>query len=81
MAPDVTEVDTDELDAIAGPGNLARLMEASDDDLAHLVEGISAYEHDVSARRRLLHERIDALQAEITRRYRTGEASVETLLQ
>jgi len=27
------------------------------------------------------HERIDVLQAEITRRYRTGEASVETLLQ
>ena len=81
MAPDASEVDTDALDAIAGPGNLARLMEASDADLEHLVEGISAYEHEVSARRRQLHERIDALQAEITRRYRTGEASVETLLQ
>jgi hypothetical protein len=81
MAPDADEVDTDELDAIAGPGNLARLMDATDEDLTRLVDGISAYEHDVSARRRRLHERIDALQAEITRRYKTGEASVESLLQ
>jgi hypothetical protein len=81
MAPDADEVDTDELDAIAGPGNLSRLMEATDADLTRLVDGISAYEHDVSARRRRLHERIDALQAEITRRYKTGEASVESLLQ
>ena len=35
----------------------------------------------MSRRRRSLHERIDALQAEITRRYRTGEASVESLLR
>ena len=61
--------------------NLARLMEASDADLEHLVEGISAYEHEVSARRRQLHERIDALQAELTRRYRTGEATVDALLR
>jgi hypothetical protein len=81
MAPEATDVDTAELDSIAGPGTLARLVDVSDADLAALVEGVSAYEHEVSGRRRSLHERIDALQAEITRRYRTGEASVETLLQ
>ena len=81
MAPDATDVDTSELDAIAGPGTLARLPDQEDADLASLVERLSAYEHDVSARRRALHERIDALQAEITRRYRTGEASVESLLK
>lgn len=81
MAPEAAEVDTDALDAIAGPGMLARLPEQSDDDLAELVESLSTYEADVSRRRRALHERIDVLQAEITRRYRTGEASVETLWQ
>ena len=81
MAPDATDVDTSELDAIAGPGTLARLPDQEDGDLATLVERLSAYEHEVSARRRALHERIDALQAEITRRYRTGEASVESLLK
>jgi hypothetical protein len=78
LAPDVDEVDTSELDAIAGP---TVLTDAGDEELGQLVDAISAYEHDVSAKRRQLHERIDALQAEITRRYRTGEASVETLLQ
>jgi len=81
MAPDATDVDTSALDAIAGPGTLARLPEQDDDALTSLVERLSAYEHEVSARRRALHERIDALQAEITRRYRTGEASVESLLK
>ena len=41
----------------------------------------SAHEAELSARRRTLHERIDVLQAEITRRYKTGEASVESLLR
>jgi hypothetical protein len=81
LGPDLNEVDTESLDAIAGPNRLANLGECSDDDLAGLVERLSAYEHDVSAKRRALFEQIDALQAEITRRYKTGEASVESLLQ
>lgn len=80
MAPDTDEVDTTELDTIARPGALARLVEVPDDELARLVEGLSGYEHAVSAKRRALHERIDALQAEITRRYRTGEATIDGLL-
>jgi hypothetical protein len=35
----------------------------------------------VSSHRHDLFTRIDALQAEITRRYKTGEASVDSLLQ
>ena len=80
LAPDTANFDTSALDAIAGPGALSRLHEAGDDEVAHVVDELSAYEAAVSRRRRSLHERIDALQAEITRRYRTGEASVETLL-
>jgi len=81
MAPDVEDFDTDELDAIARPGVLARITEAGDDELAELIEKLSTYESEVSSHRHALHERIDALQAEITRRYRTGEASVESLLR
>lgn len=81
MAPDIDSIDTDELDAIARPGALARITELGDEELAHLVDKLSTYEADVSRERRALHERIDALQAEITRRYRTGEASVESLLK
>lgn len=80
MAPDDEDVDTGELDAIAGPGALASLDDLDDDRLAELVERFSAYERAVSDQRHQLHSRIDAVQAEIARRYRTGEASVETLL-
>ena len=81
LAPDIEEVDTTELDAIAGPSVLTALADVGDERVGELVGELSAYEHRVSAERRQLHERIDALQAEITRRYRTGEASVESLLQ
>jgi hypothetical protein len=81
MAPDADGADTADLDAIARPGALARITESSDAELADLVEKLSSYEVSVSKHRRALHERIDALQAEITRRYRTGEASIESLLR
>ena len=81
MAPAPGELDTSELDAVAGPGLLGRLPQLDDARLARLVEDLSAHEAELSARRRTLHERIDALQTEITRRYRTGEASVESLLR
>ena len=81
LSPDLEAFDTDALDAIAGPNRLANLGDCSDDDLADLVEKLSAFEAEVSAERRTLFATIDALQAEITRRYKTGEASVESLLQ
>ena len=80
MAPDEEDVDTGELDAIAPPGVLAALPELDDEALVVLVERLSAYERAISDQRHQLHTKIDAFQAEIARRYRTGEASVESLL-
>ncbi|CAN5227306.1 hypothetical protein BH18ACT4_BH18ACT4_11800 [soil metagenome] len=57
------------------------LPELDDYGLADLHDRLEDLERRVSARRRDLFDRIDALQAEITRRYRIGDASVETLLQ
>jgi hypothetical protein len=62
---------------------------ASLDDLAALddteltagLEEVADLEATISGRRRDLFQRIDALQAELTRRYRTGEANVESLLR
>ena len=70
-----------ELDAIVDAGRLAHLPELSDDEVRALVDDLTEYERAVSERRRLLHDRIDTLQAELTRRYKTGEASVESLLR
>lgn len=83
-----TRVDPDlvaELDALLagvgmGGGGIAEVTTAGDDALDALAVELGAFERRVSARRRLLQDRIDALQGELTRRYRTGEASVESLL-
>lgn len=81
MAPDPAEAETPELDAIAGPDTLVSLPTMSEDDLASLIEELANFEANCSASRRAVHDRIDSLQGEVVRRYRSGEASVETLLQ
>ena len=51
-----------------------------DPSLRALADGLAGLEVTVSQRRRELFERIDALQGEIARRYRSGDASVDSLL-
>jgi hypothetical protein len=78
-----TEVDPAlqaELDELVGGGRIATVTEMSDDDLAALAAALADFERKVSEQRRAFFERIDALQAELARRYKTGEASVESLL-
>lgn len=58
-------------DAIAG---------ASEQELTDVADALTELEHEVSQRRRDLFDRIDAFQAEITRRYKSGEVRVEDLL-
>lgn len=82
MAPgELDEEFTAELDAIITSGHLDSLPRVADEELELLRGRLQDLEERVSARRRQLFGRIDELQAEITRRYRTGEASVESLLQ
>ncbi len=59
--------------------SLDDLAALSDDELVAGEARLTTLEQDVSTRRRALFDRIDALQEELTRRYRTGEASVESL--
>jgi hypothetical protein len=70
-----------ELDAIMAAGSIADLPSVSDADLSRMADELGELERTVSTQRSALFERIDALQAEITRRYKTGEASVDSLLQ
>lgn len=56
------------------------LAATPDDALSAARTQLADLEHEISERRRGLFERIDAFQAELTRRYRAGEASVESLL-
>jgi hypothetical protein len=52
----------------------------SSDDLHHVMRVLSDEEQAVSAKRRLVQTVMDACSAEITRRYRDGEADVGALL-
>ena len=61
--------------------NLDDLVALSDDELTRGQTELTELEAAISGRRRDLFQRIDALQAEITRRYRTGQANVESLLR
>ena len=68
------------LDAVAAPSELTALGQVADDRLAALLEALRSFEVDLSTQRRRLHERIDSIQGEIARRYRDGEASIDSLL-
>lgn len=70
-----------ELDGIVGPARLADLPAVEEEALHELADQLGAFEQTVSGHRKALFDRIDALQAEITRRYKTGEATVDALLQ
>lgn len=56
------------------------LTELSDEALAELERDLDTFEHMCSAERHALFLRIDALTADLVRRYREGAATVEGLL-
>lgn len=68
----------DELCDRLGFDDMADLDEAA---LVRLSDGLVEFESQLSTRRRELFDRIDALTAELVRRYRDGDASVDSLLQ
>lgn len=69
-----------ELDEIVTTGRLSAPDELDDDELAAVVTSLEAFERRVSDLRRQLFDRIDGIESELTRRYKTGEASVDSLL-
>lgn len=79
--PDIDDSLVGRVDAVADADVLGRLPDLSDDDIQALIDRLTELERDISGQRRALHERIDALQEELVRRYKTGEASVDTLLK
>jgi hypothetical protein len=78
VVPDNLRADLDE---IVNDADLGTLPELGDPDLEALTARLAEYEGRVSNTRRELHQCIDALQDEIKRRYRDGEASVDSLLE
>ncbi len=70
----------DRMESIVTENHLTTFLELSNAQLATIATELEALEREVSKLRRAMFDRIDALQAELTRRYRDGEANVEELL-
>ena len=71
----------DELETKFPVSALASVPELSIDQLAELADGLSLHEGEVSTGRNELHRVIDELHEEIIRRYQSGEATVDSILQ
>jgi hypothetical protein len=68
------------VDAVVGDDALARLADL-DQRVQWLAGALAELERSFSDGRRNLHQHLDALQAEIVRRYKTGEVTVEEVLR
>lgn len=68
------------LDELCSDLGADRISELSDEELAQVSSGLEQFEHARSHERQELFARLDALSAELVRRYRDGEASVDGLL-
>jgi hypothetical protein len=68
------------LDLAVSPSVLAGIGQVPEAELREVFDRLRSFELELSSVRRQLHDRIDAIQSEIGRRYRDGEASIESLL-
>jgi hypothetical protein len=68
-----------ELDETCASKGLGHLKSLDDVELMSLTEAIGEFEARVSSDRRARFDRLDALSAELVRRYRDGEADVDSL--
>lgn len=81
MAPDeASDEFSGEIDEVADADSLANLPELSDEVVRKLADQLTSLERSLSDRRRSVFDRIDAFQAEIVNRYKTGSADPGQLL-
>ncbi len=78
--PSLERIHRREVDRLADAPILTSLHERSGDEIGEILERFAEKERELSDLRRTLLDRIDALQGEIARRYRTGSASVADVL-
>lgn len=82
MSPDLEIGNlTAEIDEVLDGARIGELPTMTEQELQVVAGRLTAIEARISDERRALHERIDALQAEIVSRYKTGEATVDGLLR
>jgi hypothetical protein len=80
LANDARAILLDQLCAEHGFSRLSSGESLSQSELASLTEVLTTFERNISADRRERFERIDALGAELVRRFRSGEVQVDQFL-
>ena len=68
------------VEALVADVDLSDVGARTTDELAHALRTLSEEEQGLSGKRREVQQVMDACSAEITRRYRDGEADVDALL-
>lgn len=68
------------VEEIVGADTLARLKELPEPEIRSSIESLAEHEKNLSARRKSVHEVLDRIQAEIVRRYTSGEEDPSKLL-
>jgi hypothetical protein len=68
------------VDEILGEQTLSRLPQLQTEEIRSIVGSLAEHERKVSQRRKQAHDVMDRLQAEIVRRYTTGEADPSAAL-
>jgi hypothetical protein len=69
------------VEEIAGEQNIARLAQMSAEEIKETIKSVAEHEQALSERRTRVHEVMDAIQAEIVRRYTSGEADPTAALR
>lgn len=69
------------VESLVADVDLSDTAARSSDELHHALRVLAEEEQKLSGKRREVQQVMDACQAEITRRYRDGEADVATLLE
>ncbi len=71
---------TEELDELLDAGRIAALPTMDARDREEIAEALALYESRVSASRHAVHELLARIEAEIVRRYKAGDMSIDGLL-
>jgi hypothetical protein len=69
------------VEEIVGEQTLARLSQLQPQELQSIISSLGEHERKLSERRRRIHEIVDEVQAEIVRRYTTGQADPSAALR
>ncbi|HVM33983.1 MAG TPA: hypothetical protein VM784_01430 [Actinomycetota bacterium] len=72
--PRSADVPRRRVDEIVGEQTIARLPKMSMDEVKSVTSSLEQYEKTVSSRRRQVQQVLDAVQEEIVRRFKSGEA-------